>query len=252
MITINCRYRRRIHELLKELRSINQRRRELEDKYAALKRDLSAVKVTKAYKPVKGDPIDELFAHHLNKCGCSLTVKRLAPGKYLFGTRQILAKIINGKLVIRVGGGYMSADEFIEQYGRQEMMKMMKETGSGDGNSGRVGGKMDGKAAAGIGDMRDMMRNQLMNVKLYENQGSADTLIGSRKKGEKVSLQELEGTYKMATISKAGMSPTPQRSKLDMGGSGSPKRGEKEKGYMNRTTSNENFAKRIGSPQVRR
>ena len=34
MITINCRYRRRIHELLKELRNINQRRRELEDKYA--------------------------------------------------------------------------------------------------------------------------------------------------------------------------------------------------------------------------
>lgn len=62
MITINCRYRKRIHELLKELRTINQRRRELEDKYAALKRDLSTVKVTKAYKPVKGDPIDELFA----------------------------------------------------------------------------------------------------------------------------------------------------------------------------------------------
>lgn len=72
MITINCRYRKRIHELLKELRNINQRRRELEDKYAALKRDLSAVKAQKAYKPVKGDPIDELFAHHLNKCGCTL------------------------------------------------------------------------------------------------------------------------------------------------------------------------------------
>lgn len=72
MITINCRYRKRIHELLKELRNINQRRRELEDKYASLKRDLSAIKATKAYKPVKGDPIDELFGHHLNKCGCTL------------------------------------------------------------------------------------------------------------------------------------------------------------------------------------
>lgn len=114
MIGVNCKYRKRIHELLKELRNINQRRRELEDKYAALKRDLSATKTIKAYKPVKGDQVDELFAHHLNKCNCSLQVKRLAPGKYLFGTRQILAKIINGKLVIRVGGGYMSADEFIE------------------------------------------------------------------------------------------------------------------------------------------
>ena len=61
------------------------------------------------YKPVKGDPIDELFAKSLN-----LPVKRLGPGKYMFGSKQILAKIINGKLVIRVGGGYMSADEFID------------------------------------------------------------------------------------------------------------------------------------------
>ena len=44
----------------------------------------------------------------------------------MFGTKQILAKIINGKLVIRVGGGYMSAEEFIEQYGKLELLKMMK------------------------------------------------------------------------------------------------------------------------------
>jgi hypothetical protein len=56
-----------------------------------------------------------------------LNVKRLGPGKYLFGTKNIMAKIINGKLVIRVGGGYMSADEFIEQYGKMEMMKMMRQ-----------------------------------------------------------------------------------------------------------------------------
>jgi len=56
-----------------------------------------------------------------------LNVKRIAPGKYLFGTKHIMAKIINGKLVIRVGGGYMSADEFIEQYGKMEMMKMMRQ-----------------------------------------------------------------------------------------------------------------------------
>jgi len=41
-------------------------------------------------------------------------VKRLGPGKYMFGSRQIMAKIINGKLVIRIGGGYMSAEEFVE------------------------------------------------------------------------------------------------------------------------------------------
>ena len=89
----------------------------------------------------------------------------------------------------------------------------------------------------------------MYNVKLYEHQGSADNLIGNRrsnlKTGQgKTTLAELEGSYKMATISKAGMSPAPQRSKLELN-MGSPKR---EKIYMNRTTSNENFEKRINSP----
>ena len=64
------------------------------------------------------------------------------------------------------------------------MMKMMREQDArsgGDGVSGRHGGKMDGAPAVGIGDMRDMMKNQLMNVKLYENHGSTDNLISSKK-----------------------------------------------------------------------
>jgi len=35
----------------------------------------------------------------------------------MFGSKKIYAKIINGKLVIRVGGGYMSIDEFMFYYG---------------------------------------------------------------------------------------------------------------------------------------
>ena len=44
----------------------------------------------------------------------------------MFGTKKILAKIINGRLIIRVGGGYMNAEEFIDQYGKIEMLKIMK------------------------------------------------------------------------------------------------------------------------------
>lgn len=124
MITVNCKYRKRIHDMLKELRGLNQKRMDLEDKYGPLKRDLKT-KVVKAYKAVKGDEIDELFAKHINAAQLDLPIKRLASGKYLFGTRNIIAKIVNGKLLIRVGGGFMSADEFIEQYGRMEMLKIM-------------------------------------------------------------------------------------------------------------------------------
>lgn len=47
---------------------------------------------------------------------CPLPMKRLGDGNYLFGTKKIYAKIMNGKLVIRVGGGFMSIEEFIATY----------------------------------------------------------------------------------------------------------------------------------------
>jgi len=42
---------------------------------------------------------------------------------YMFGSRKIIAKIVNGKLMIRVGGGFMTIEEFITQYGPMEMLK---------------------------------------------------------------------------------------------------------------------------------
>lgn len=73
------------------------------------------------YKPIKGDLVDELIAKYINDMQCPLPVKRLGDGYYLFGTKKIYAKIMNGKLVIRVGGGYMSIEEFIATYGDFEV-----------------------------------------------------------------------------------------------------------------------------------
>ena len=42
----------------------------------------------------------------------------------MFGTRNIIAKIINGNLLIRVGGGYLSIDEFLDQYTPVELEKL--------------------------------------------------------------------------------------------------------------------------------
>ena len=57
-----------------------------------------------------------LFAKAINNVDFDINfmISRISEGKYMFGTRTIIAKIINNKLVIRVGGGYMSIDEFIE------------------------------------------------------------------------------------------------------------------------------------------
>lgn len=53
-----------------------------------------------------------------------MPIKRLGNGYYLFGTKKIFAKIMNGKLVIRVGGGFMVIEEFIAAYAEQEMKKI--------------------------------------------------------------------------------------------------------------------------------
>lgn len=42
----------------------------------------------------------------------------------MFGTRRIFAKISNNKLIVRVGGGFTSIDEFITQYGEGELQKI--------------------------------------------------------------------------------------------------------------------------------
>ena len=57
-----------------------------------------------------------MFANFLNnqsdETECVMTIKKLGKGFYMFGTKKIYAKIQNSKLIVRVGGGYMSIDEF--------------------------------------------------------------------------------------------------------------------------------------------
>lgn len=117
--------------------------------------------------------MDTLFAYHVNKAQLALPVKRLGPGKYMFGSKQILAKIVNGKLLIRVGGGYCGADEFIEQYGPMEMLKIMhaERAAAGDKRS-TANQKAIARDMRNIKDMRESMRESmraslLSNVKSY-------------------------------------------------------------------------------------
>lgn len=100
----------------------------------------------------------------------------------MFGSRKIMCKIINGKLVVRVGGGYMSADEFIEQYGRIEILKAMKMAGHPDFDVARqslanvgIDGKRSGSNPRGSkvalpdkADMMNLMKKQLDNAAVYE------------------------------------------------------------------------------------
>jgi hypothetical protein len=78
-------------------------------------------------------------------------IKRLGNGYYLFGTRKIFAKIMNGKLVIRVGGGYMIIEEFISTYADIEInrCKLIEAQQMMAGDGGLSGGEATGPQRAG-------------------------------------------------------------------------------------------------------
>ena len=78
------------------------------------------------------DEIDKEFATFINKAQLPFKVRKVRKNEqygfieYLFGTRKVIAQMINGRLLIRVGGGYMYVEKFIEQYGKFEIKKMQK------------------------------------------------------------------------------------------------------------------------------
>ena len=95
-----------------------EERRRLEEEERR-RRELEAMKkpeTRKWYIPVKGDATDEMMAKYLNECAYYVPVKRLGEGQYMYGSKKIFAKIMNGKLIIRVGGGYILIDEFLRNF----------------------------------------------------------------------------------------------------------------------------------------
>ena len=46
---------------------------------------------------------------------------RESEGVYQFGTRRVMVKVERGKIMIKVGGGYLSIDEFLQQYTPAEL-----------------------------------------------------------------------------------------------------------------------------------
>ena len=69
------------------------------------------------------DDLDEMLEEYIWRAGCTVPLWRLGGGYYMFGTRKIFAKVMNGQLVVWVGGGYMVVEEFIENYASIEESK---------------------------------------------------------------------------------------------------------------------------------
>ena len=75
------------------------------------------------YKPNKDDPIDIALSDYVNARPSAMKVQfdREDHGIYNFGTKKIFVKLEQGKLLIRVGGGYMQVEDFVKLYSPVEL-----------------------------------------------------------------------------------------------------------------------------------
>ena len=75
------------------------------------------------YKPIKDDPIDIALSDYVNTrpAGIRVQFDREDHGIYNFGTKKIFVKLEQGRLLIRVGGGYMQVEDFVKLYSPVEL-----------------------------------------------------------------------------------------------------------------------------------
>ena len=109
-------------DLLKSVRAL-----ELES--ATLKNYIVELKARVAvYVPVKDDLVDEKMAEFINnypdRNKLKIMFMRESSGVYEFGSRRVMVKVERGKIQIKVGGGYLSIDEFLDQYTPVELERL--------------------------------------------------------------------------------------------------------------------------------
>jgi hypothetical protein len=70
------------------------------------------------YIPVKGDTVDRKLAEYINNFPDRQKLKimfmRESDGVYVFGTKKVHVRVDKDKINVRVGGGYLSIDEFLD------------------------------------------------------------------------------------------------------------------------------------------
>lgn len=79
------------------------------------------------YQPVKDDPIDKKLGEYINNAPSVIRSKmdfvRESEGIYKYGKKRVFMKIEGDSVIIRVGGGYLTIEEFIDQYCSSENQK---------------------------------------------------------------------------------------------------------------------------------
>lgn len=93
--------------------------KDAEDEIEVLKSYIIDLKARIAvYIPHKGDSTDKKLAEYINNYPDRQKLKimflRESEGVYEFGSRRVMVKVERDKIQIKVGGGYLSIDEFLD------------------------------------------------------------------------------------------------------------------------------------------
>ena len=110
-------------DLLKQVRNL-----ELEN--ATLKSYIIDLKARVCvYVPMKDDAVDQKVAEFINnypdRSKLKIMFMREQAGVYTFGSKKVNVRVEQGnKIQIRVGGGYLSIDEFLDQFTPVELEKL--------------------------------------------------------------------------------------------------------------------------------
>lgn len=80
------------------------------------------------YVPIKDDPVDMAIAEFINnypdRNRLKIMFMREQSGVYEFGSKRVHVRVEKGKIKIRVGGGFLSIDEFLDQHTAVELEKL--------------------------------------------------------------------------------------------------------------------------------
>jgi len=110
-----------IQSLQEALNNASQENKKLQSQITELKKNGEVMELP----PVKkDDEIDLKLREIMIKTKVPIKFIRIGEGLYIFGSKRVHVKILNSKLVIRIGGGYMYVEEFIKLYAQQELAKL--------------------------------------------------------------------------------------------------------------------------------
>ena len=123
-------------ELLKKMKKLEQQNQDMLGEIEAMRAEIETYRNyiidlkarIAVYIPVKDDVIDKRIAEYINNYPDRQNLKvmfmRESTGVYQFGSKRIAVKVEKDKINIRVGGGYLTIDEFLDQYTPGELEKL--------------------------------------------------------------------------------------------------------------------------------